>query len=216
MDLIKEYYLIARLQALARKIKTPPADWKNGEKNPILLIPGFGETFVFLKPLADRLHEFGYPIHILSPIDMCDSVEHIAQFFAIYIRSNKLTNIICLSHSKGGCIAKYLMDNFPNINKQIRKSISLASPYQGSLLGYLNIRSSYELTPNGKVTLESAQHSENNYKIIALYSKIDNHVLPNKNLLLPGATNIRIDIVGHTRILTTSETFKIIKQILGN
>jgi hypothetical protein len=53
-----------------------------------------------------------------------------------------------------------------------------------------------------------------NHKVFALYPTLDNHVLPNKNLLLPGAHNIQIDVVGHTRILTSAKTLATISQII--
>ena len=214
LDLIREYSLILKLKLLSLKYKTPQDDWNRGTKNTILLLPGFSETFVFLKPLADKLHELGYPVFSPVPINSHSKIKDLAEIFAAYIRTNKLTNIVCLSHSKGGLVTKYLMDNFPDINKRVELSISIATPYQGSLSGYLNFQSLFELIPSGKATQESLQHRENNHKIIALYSKFDNHVFPNKNLVLPDAKNIIIDIVGHTRILTSHETYATVKKIL--
>src|SRR3989304_6526259 len=110
VDLVKEYGLIVKFRLLSSKYKIPPVNWKTGTKNPILLLPGFSETFVFLKPLADKLHELGYPVFSPVPINTHSKIKDLAEIFAAYIRTNKLTNIVCLSHSKAGLVATYVMD----------------------------------------------------------------------------------------------------------
>ncbi|MFA6005445.1 MAG: hypothetical protein WC775_03075 [Patescibacteria group bacterium] len=214
IDLLKEYVLIAQLHARALKIKTPPLAWKEGKKNPVLLFPGLSETFVSLLQLANFIHKLGHPIYVPSLLNTFNKIKDLADTYANFIMENKLDNIVCISHSKGGVVAKYLMDNFPEINQRIKLSVSLSTPYQGSVFGYLYINSLSELIPNSAAIRKCMQCTENNGKIFALYPEFDNHVLPNRNLQLPQATNIKINVVGHTRILTAEETFKTVKNIL--
>jgi hypothetical protein len=63
--------------------------------------------------------------------------------------------------------------------------------------------------------IKNILNSNINYpNIYNIYPTIDNHVLPNKNLILNGAKNIKVNVVGHTRILEAKKTLKTILKIL--
>jgi len=51
-------------------------------------------------------------------------------------------------------------------------------------------------------------------KIYNIYPTFDNLVIPNSSLKLDNARNIKIDIVGHTRILESKELLNELDKIL--
>lgn len=211
--LILEYLLILYLKIKGLFFRNPPVEWQNGEKGDVVIILGFGETWVFLEKIAKYLHKKGSRIHFLP--DYYYGVKPISKYVEIlskYIKDNKLKDIILLSHSKGGLIAKKYLDSENNANN-VKLSITICSPYQGTLYGYLKILSLKELKSR-EVTENINSVSNNNHKIINIYAKLDNHILPNKNALLPGGENIMVDIIGHTRILESEKTLKIIDNYL--
>jgi len=70
------------------------------------------------------------------------------------------------------------------------------------------------MIPNSEIIQNVLSENKNNGKIINFYPSLDNHVVPNKDLILEGAKNIEMKVVGHTRILEDEELLnEIIKEI---
>lgn len=209
--IIDEYFLIIRFKIDRLLNSEPPLSWTKGDKGNFVIIQGLYEHFNFLKIIGDFINSQGYKVHILKDLNnntlrIKDSVKIVES----YAKENNLDefNIIC--HSKGGIVAKYFLIN-SRFNDRIGKVISISSPYQGTLLSRLF---DADLIPNSEVINLIKSDKRHNSKFYNLYPKIDNHVIPNKNLLLDGAINIKIDVVGHTRILTSSKTLEAISKII--
>lgn len=206
-----EYLLIAKKWIEKYKDKVPPNEWQVGAKGDVLLIPGFQETWVFLRTPANFLNSKGYRIHVITEIEP-NIYSASDNLFTIkkYIEKETLKNFIILTHSKGGVIARHLLSD-PQVQKRIKRVFIISSPNQGTLWGYLSFRHAHEFTPVSQIIKTLSTGTK---KIINIYPKIDNHVIPNKNLFLAGAINKEIDIFGHTRILESEETQKVIAKYL--
>jgi hypothetical protein len=214
-ELDVEYLNIVKKHIEALFFINPPKKWREGTRGDIVLLPGFAETWVFFRTIGNGLNLLGYRIHTIGSLGRnFDSINVSVAKVKKFIESNHLQNIILLSHSKGGIIAKTLLDD-PELSMIIKQSISIAVPYRGSFLGYTQILSLHEFTPTSTIIKEVNRLSVNNSKIINLYPKIDNHVIPNKNLLLEGANNICVNIIGHNRVLETKETFEKISACIA-
>lgn len=214
IDLIKEYLTIVQKTLISLLPWAIPAIWSEGDKGDVILIPPFGTNWKFIKNLGEIFHSWGYRVHVISRLDNnIYPIEQAARYVDEYVRERNLKNIILVSHSKGGVIAKYFMDFFP-LGERVIKSISVASPYRGTLWAYLWVFNLYEGRPGSSLIKKLNSETKNNHKIVAIFPKIDNHVIPNKNLRLEGATNIQLDIVGHTRILDAKELKEELRKIL--
>jgi hypothetical protein len=212
-DLIWEYLLIVKIHviSLGREI---PKNWKNGDKGDVILLQGFMETWCFLEKIGNALNAAGYRVHTINefayntkPVNEC--VNYLEQ----YIERNNIKKVILASHSKGGIVAKLYMDRKSSYAKVI-KSFSIATPYQGTLLGYLHFFSLCEFEPSSDVIQEILANTNNTDKICNIHARIDNHIVPSKNAALPGAVNSEVEITGHTRILEDNRTVEIIKRNL--
>lgn len=212
IDLLKEYLLIIQYSFLG-KIKKHPYNWINGEMGDVVLIPGINENYYFLSTLGNELNNLGYKVHVLDNWNSRENIKLIAEKLSEKITKLNFNNAYIIAHSKGGLVAKYYLDNYNNSNK-VKKIISISTPYGGSKLARLNIFNSLnEMSLRSEILSHIIKNEFNNQKIINIYPKFDNHVIPNKNLYLEGAKeNIMIDIVGHTRILKSKELFEIIKK----
>lgn len=214
IQFIEEYLLIVRKQIATLLFRTPPQQWNIGPKGNVIILPGFTETWTFLQTCADYLNKLGYRIYVVDTLGRNTSpikadVEKVKQF----IDTKKLDNIIFLTHSKGGIIAKFVIDDLRYASR-VKQSISIACPYGGTIWGYLRIFLLAELMPESTIPKQIMNSPERNSKIINFYPKLDNHVIPNKNLILPGAKNICINVIGHTRILEAEATLNIIEKAL--
>jgi len=211
--LIIEYLLIVYLKIKRLFFLNPPEDWKNGEKGDVVIILGFGETWVFLEKISKHLFSKGYRIHFLPDYFYgFKSISRYTEILKEYVDSNKLKDIIIIAHSKGGLIAKKYLDSEKN-SEIIKLLITICTPFQGTMFGHLRFLSLKELRSREVIKNISSVSTHNN-KIINLYPKLDNHIIPNKNSLLLNGQNILVDIIGHTRILESDETLKIIDRAI--
>ena len=213
--LLLEYILTIRLYIQALFKKHVPTHWRRGDKGDVILIPGYSVPWNFMEQIADALNHEGYTIHVVSklshttlPILRCAEVLH------TYISDNHLTDVLIVSFSKGGLVAKTYIDRYA-AQSNVKKIISISTPYGGTKWGYLHLFNLNELATNSEVIKKMLEHTANNKKIINIYPNVDNHIIPNKNAILPGAlVNEEIDIIGHTRILFDERLIESIKKYL--
>jgi len=200
--LILEYLLILKYQILGKFISYPN-QYLNGSKIAICLI-GVNENWYFLKYIADILNKNEYKIIFLENYDYSKPINKLTLIVRKYIKNNDLNNVILVGHSKGGIVARCVSNSFKNEPNRIEKVICIATPNQGTLWGYLRFSNIIELIP--KSNLLKNLNLTIDDKVFNFYPLMDNHVIPNKNLLIPNSkNNVLISIVGHTRILMCDE-----------
>lgn len=214
LALFNEYLLILRNKLGYVFIKQPPLSWKEkGSKN-ILLLPGFNETWHTYNYLAPTLVKAGYRVHV-PEYNSRASIIQCAEVVSDYILEHDLTDVYLVGHSKGGHIGKYVLDNFME-DERLEKLITVATPWQGSIFGYLYLFSLKELIPGSKTMSELAKDYRNNHKVYNFYSKIDNHVIPNSSLKLHGANNKQLNTSWHTLIMQSDELVEEVLKVLAN
>ena len=213
LNLITEYLLIAEYKIRGFLSKELPSTWKSGEVSDVLIIQGLNEYVINFREFGDIANKLGFRVHGID-LHTRATVANIAQQYINFIKENDLRDIVIVCHSKGGIISKFLLDNYPEINKRVSKVISIAVPFGGSGLGWIPIWNIPELGTNSKFIKKLLQKTENNVKFLNLYSELDNHVILSDSLRLSGADNRLINIIGHTRILRSEETKKIYTQAL--
>lgn len=192
--------------------KSIPENWNRGEKGNVILVPGFMDDHVFLMMIGDALNKEGFRIHTLKNFDTTrKSVKFLAEILVDYIRQNKLENIILVAHSKGGIVSRYAIDNFEDINERVKLVFTISTPHKGTLYAKTNLLNLDELSPKSKILNNLSLNRKNCQKIVNIYPKLDNTIVPNCNLILDGAEeNISIDVIGHTSVLKNEKTIKII------
>lgn len=198
--MLLEYLLILRLKVTSFIKRTPPAYWKNGTKGDVIIVPGFAETWVYEEMPASHLNKLGYRIHVIHELDSnFVPIQKATEIVSDYIKKNELTDVILLAHSKGGIIAKRVLDSLPE--KIIQKIITISVPYHGTFWGYGYFLRLKEMQPASEIIRSTLKETKNNSRIYNYYSQIDNNVIPNKSAILEGARNMQIGVIGHTRIL---------------
>lgn len=180
-------------------------------KAPIILIPGLFEKHNFLENISDALSLLGHPIYTVDSLGRnTKTIKDSAKLVDSLIKEKKLENIIILAHSKGGLIGKYVLA-FNNKNDRIKKLITIATPWEGSWLFKLYLHKSFkELRPNSEIIEELRKHEEVNNKIVSIFGKSDNVILPVKSCRLNGAKNIKVNIHGHHKILFDKKVQEIV------
>lgn len=184
-----------------------------GQRIPVVLLPGVYETWRFLLPLARHLHERGHPVHIVNTLRW--NVSTIAEGsvrVAAYLEHADLDRVAIVAHSKGGLIAKHLMET-PGVGQKVVRAITVATPFAGSTLArFVPLPTVRALGPSGAEVLELARRTSANARIVAVSPDFDPHIPGGSHL--DGATNIRLGISGHFRILGSRELFDVLDEYL--
>lgn len=181
---------------------------------PIVLIPGVYENWQFLQPIAERLYEKGYAVHVLEKLKYnTGSIPDMADIVRAYLDEHNLSDVIIIAHSKGGLIAKYAMSKQSGI-EHIRHVIAINSPFSGSKYAYFFLLPSIRtFTPHNKIITLLSQNEQLNRKITSIYSEFDPHIPGGSQL--PGAVNIIVPTVGHFRPLSDPQVLRHITRIIN-
>lgn len=206
--LIDEYLTIIWYHCYYLFHPQPPIHWKEGNTGRVVVLPGFGEQWVFFKNIGNFLNKLGYQI-VVVPYNTSKPTSNCCQFTKDFLKSNSLKNVVIVTHSKGGLIALSLLQD-PTITRCIKRVITIAAPYKGTWVGLL-LPAVWELIPPRMRNL----NIKSNLNLISnIYPLIDNHIFPHCSLELPKGINFPLNVIGHTRILKASETTAIIQKIL--
>ncbi len=207
INLIQEYYLILKHKVVGFH-KPIPEYYQIGEKGDIIMIIGINGIWTSLKTIADYFNKHGYRIHF-PVFKTRDPINKIVDNISEYIDNRNLNNFSIISHSKGGLISRILLEKY---NDRIINVINISTPHKGSIFGYFQKISLNEIKPKSELLKQINKFKTD--KIINIYPKFDNLVIPKSSLKLDNARNIKLDIVGHTRILESKELLKEIDKIL--
>jgi pimeloyl-ACP methyl ester carboxylesterase len=209
---IDDFWLILRNRCRYYFRREPPVDWNTGNKGDVILIHGVHAQWVSLEKIATAIHKEGYRIHIVKKLGtVTKPVIAATHDVAEYIKGNNLKDVIVIGHSKGGIVAVNLLKD-PTVAERIKKVINIAGPIKGSFMAWI-FPSTRELLPSSDLIKHYYQGIDTK-KIINLYPRIDNDILPNKNLVGDNCVNKQIDIFGHIRIVEARQTIEEIKSHL--
>ncbi len=171
-------------------------------------------SWVNFKKLAEYLNDNGYKIHVILPYPSLEPIQKLTKSIENFIQKENLKKFYILAHSKGGIVAKFFMDSNSKSSNNLLKCLTIATPWQGTEFAHIKIANTKELQPKSKL-LKKINNSKNKEKIVNIYGEIDNVIIPNKNLHLPGAKNIQLPIIGHLSILSNALTLATCLNILN-
>jgi len=173
----------------------------DGDRAPVLLLPGVYETWHFLMPAARRLHDAGHPVHVLP--ELGHNVTKIPDAAAVaqrYLDAHDLRAVVILAHSKGGLIGKHMMA-VDDVHGRIARMVAVATPFSGSRLArYAPIRTLRVFRPEGRTLSTLSANIQLNSRITSIYGEFD-PVIPGGSRL-DGATNVQLPVSGHFRVLS--------------
>ncbi|MBG6054927.1 pimeloyl-ACP methyl ester carboxylesterase [Salinibacterium sp. CAN_S4] len=196
------YVLYWQCRALADRRR--PEAYSSGTLRPIVVIPGIWETWQFMRPLVEKLHDAGHPVFVLASLGRnTRPVPESAADVADFIAQQNLRDVQLVTHSKGGLIGKYAMALL-DPDARIASMIAVCSPFAGSRYApFLPLRSLRAFSPKNATTIQLGRNSDVNARITSIYGEFDPHIPEGSEL--PGARNIRLATGGHFRILSRAE-----------
>jgi hypothetical protein len=209
-----DYVFAVRWQLAGLLDRTDPGRYLGGTKDPVLLIPGIWETWHFLRPLALHLNTAGHPVHVLPSLGWNGAtVEASGKAAAAYVREHDLRDVIVVAHSKGGLIGKWAM-LFGDPEARFARMVAIVTPFNGSAYArHLPLKSLHAFSPDDPTTVLLGANRDVNRRITSIFGEFDPHIPGGSEL--PGATNLRLPVAGHFRILADARTLAALDEALA-
>lgn len=194
---------------------TTADDYRTGEGQPVVVVPGVWETWHFMRPLVDALHARGHPIYVVNELrhnvlDVPDS----AHLLMRLIDAENLHRVLLLTHSKGGLIGKYAMAQL-DPRERIDHMVAIAAPFEGS--SYARFAPVHHLRifrATDPVLAALAAERRANERITSVYGVFDTMIPGGSELA--GAANIKLPVAGHFRILGDPRTRQVVLDVVGS
>ena len=141
---------------------------------------------------------FRQPI-LLLPGRNSRAVSAGARIVEAYLEEHDLSDVIIVAHSKGGLIGKFIMMDSDG-PQRVDRMVAITSPFSGSSLArYTVLPSLRAFAPTDPTIRMLVAEQFVNARITSIFGSFDPHIPDGSEL--PGATNIRLPVAGHFRIL---------------
>jgi hypothetical protein len=198
---VRDYLYAGVWQARALLNRTDPRRFQDGDKAPIVILPGVYETWKFMQPLITAVHERGHPVHVLPVLrHNRRPVDEAADRVIEYLEQNDLRGCVLLAHSKGGLVGKRAMALDAGAGR-IASMLAVATPFGGSRYGNLMLVPSLRVFSPGSATIRAlAKEIDVNACIVSIYGRFDPHI-PEGSELAGARKNVQLDTGGHFRVL---------------
>ncbi|WP_260855887.1 triacylglycerol lipase [Curtobacterium sp. 9128] len=184
---------------------TTADDYRDGDACPVVVVPGVYETWHFMRPLMDALHDRGHPVHVLTVLrHNLRPVPDSAADVMAYLDEHDLRGVVVVAHSKGGLIGKYAMAEL-DPDGRIDRMVAVSTPFAGSVYANLApVRHLRVFRAADPVLARLAVERDANARITSVYGVFDTLIPGGSHLA--GARNVRVPVGGHFRILAARQT----------
>jgi hypothetical protein len=186
----------------------PPAFSVGDEGKPtIVLIPGVYERWSFLRPIAEHLNAAGYPVSVVHGLGynrrpIVETSERLASALS-RVSANPAGRLI-VAHSKGGLVGKHMLVSSSE-DLHLLGLVAVCTPFAGSRYArYVLGQTLRAFIPTHETIVSLGKNSSVNARIVSIFGEFDPHV-PDGSVLV-GATNVKLPVDGHFRILRRPET----------
>lgn len=196
--LLADYPNALRIRGLGFS-RPVPATYAEGAGRPVVILPGVYERWHFLQSVADRLAAAGHPVHVLPELGInARPIPRTAERVLAALERLDVRGVALVAHSKGGLVGKSAM--LEDTEGRIDRLVALATPFSGSRMADLTLVPSLRtFRPRHPVIRRLVAEREVNARITSIYPSFDPHIP--EGSALDGATNVRLEVVGHFRVL---------------
>lgn len=209
----RDYAYVTTRQLGALAARVDPAELLDGDRAPVVVLPGVYEPWGFMWPLAAALHDDGRPVHVLPALGYNRApVAEAARLVGEHLRAHDLRDVVVVAHSKGGLVGKLAMLT-EDPDRRIRAMVTVNTPFAGSVYARLvPVRAVRAFVPTDATLVALAAEREVNARITSVGSVFDPHVPAGSEL--EGAVNVRLATPGHFRVLTDPGLLDVVRGVL--
>lgn len=190
----------------------PPAHWREGDPAlpEVMLLPGIYEHWSFMRPLGDAISAAGHRVRVVHGMGtnrrgIAETARRLGRALA-KVPAPPAGRVV-VAHSKGGLVAKHLLVTGDEGTRGLIGVVAICTPFAGSRMAKLIIDPSVRaLLPSDETIVMLGRAASVNGRIVSVFGRYDPHI-PDGSVL-DGATNIRVPVPGHFRILGAPETHR--------
>ncbi len=210
-----DYAFALRLMASSLLHQRDDSQYLGGDLAPIVLLPGVYEPWTFLRPLADRLHRLGHPVHVVRALgNNTRSIPVAAARAQHYLDQRDLRDVVLVAHSKGGLIGKHMM-LVDDASGRIDRLVAIATPFGGSRYAHWMLDPTLRaFRPTDRTMAMLAASAAVNARITSIYGDVDTHIP--EGCELPGAVNREFAVQGHFRVLADEGVLAAVDEAVGS
>ncbi|WP_301102978.1 alpha/beta fold hydrolase [Propionivibrio sp.] len=170
---------------------------------PLLLIHGYGCSRAAWWSLRRRLEAAGWSVATINLEPLFTSIENfvepVARRLDDVLAETGATQVVLVGHSMGGLVAHAYLRRHGVA--QVSRLVTLGTPHAGSELAKTGIGENARQMRPGSAWLTALASEAPLIDTLNIFSRHDNFVLPQVNLVLPGAQQRIIDGLGHLAML---------------
>jgi triacylglycerol lipase len=216
-DWLLDYAYIGYQQVRGVLARADPGQYREGAAHgasPVVVIPGIYESWTFMRPLIEHVHDRGHPVHVVEPLGYnLGSIARMAGIVGDYLRRHDLQNVTIIAHSKGGLIGKFVMTTAASAGR-VQQMVAIGTPFSGSRYATFAVTPMVRaFSPKNRVLRQLLAQLDVNHRIVSVYSAFDPHI-PG-GCRLEGGVNIRLETAGHFKIIAEDRVRDIIDQVLA-
>lgn len=176
-----------------------PASYATGTGRPVVIVPGVFERWNFLRPIANRLAEAGHPVYVIPELGVnAGPIPTAARRVGDFLAARGLRDVALVAHSKGGLIGKAAM--LEDAEGRIDRLVAIATPFSGSRMADLMVIPALRaFRPAHPVIRRLVAERDVDARITSIFPSFDPHI-PDGSVV-GGGVNVRLDVVGHFRVL---------------
>jgi alpha-beta hydrolase superfamily lysophospholipase len=196
--LLRDYPNAIRMRGLGFAAAVPAA-YAAGAARPVVIVPGVFERWNFLRPIANRLAEAGHPVYVIPELGInAGPIPAAAGRVLEFLERRDLHRVALVAHSKGGLVGKAAM--LQDTDGRIDRLVAVATPFGGSRMAHFTLVPALRaFRPRHPVIRRLVAEREVNARITSIYPSFDPHIP--EGSAIEGGTNVRLDVVGHFRVL---------------
>ncbi len=194
------------------------------ERNPVLLVPGWGDGLDELSPLRDRFVGAGWPPATVGVVVFRDPVgsnrEHareIARAAAALRAATGRYRIDIVAHSMGGLAVRYHLRHRASPVADVRRVVFLATPHFGTYSSLVAWgEGAREMYPGSDflLTLTEGRPVPHGVEALTIRTPLDLHILPPESGAIPGVPDQEICCPTHAGLLDDADVFNRIREFL--
>lgn len=193
------------------------------ERTPIIFVHGLYHNYTAFYLYLRWFKKWGW--QHMKAVNLPGKFKSIQDFGGILnekveevLRETGSNQVDLVGHSMGGLVIRSYLANNP-VTAKVRRVVTLGSPHAGTKLAVLGVgKAAKEMIPGSPFLEELNRELQlpESGRICAIYTIIDNLVLPNESAKLTGdgAENVETRIVNHVGLPFCKHTARLVKKCL--
>jgi len=189
---------------------------KNKQYLPVLLVHGYTMNRACFLFIHLRLAIDGFRVFTVNLYPPFLSIEELSERVADKV--DEITDktgekeVYLIGHSMGGLVARYYV-NSPRGTGRVKQIITIATPHRGTRIAVLgNGKNAREMIPESEFLKQL--NNTHHLPTLAIWSTLDNLIIPPEYATLDGMQNIALPFQGHLSLLYSNLVYKHIYNYL--